>query len=558
MTGVPIQTTLRALPLPRGATVTSFDEPNAWLPTDPWDASAISPVEPVGCWLPAPWPDPPPTVDPESPTAPEDSPGPPADGAAWSTPPSDGPGPDGQPWLETISGSDEGPSEDLITGLTLWDTCSAVDPESGSGVEPWLLGAWEPFWSIPAEPVDGADEPDAEGSDPLTHQGTEIEGINPEAWIPGVVVCEPCPDPPLPEGFWEETGLPAADDGSGWPDNDPSAVSETTDDWGFVEQTETGGDVTTPIWICVLPPPRFWFKELPGPVILNRYWPDPDISDAPPPLWRHQPRTLPIDVSPRDWNDDVYGAYQAFLKENPTWKEDNGAGGIQLQVITASAHQPWIQLSTPGAARAFDAWYERHGMAWLGRDGGAGTPEGDDRRTADLDGGAGPGWLNQPTWTDATGEPGAQDAPAPMPAAAPASDPAEPDATVAAAALSPAGAGATQAPDAAALDTPAVSILPRASTRPTPSASTATNAARSAAAESGAGEPADLFDPDPTNSTATDPGPVAEALAIASDTGPDGTARPASPSATAWLLLRRQQHLIALPAWLLRPLRLTP
>ena len=35
------------------------------------------------------------------------------------------------------------------------------------------------------------------------------------------------------------------------------------------------------------------------------------------------------------------------------------ADGIQLQVTTASAYLPWIELETPGAAQAFDRWYEQ-------------------------------------------------------------------------------------------------------------------------------------------------------------------------------------------------------
>lgn len=62
-------------------------------------------------------------------------------------------------------------------------------------------------------------------------------------------------------------------------------------------------------------------------------------------------------VSPAD--DPTYGAYLAFLQENPQWREQNGADGIQLQVITASTYLPWIELETPGAAQAFDRWYEQ-------------------------------------------------------------------------------------------------------------------------------------------------------------------------------------------------------
>ncbi|MEI7780693.1 MAG: hypothetical protein WCJ18_02055 [Planctomycetota bacterium] len=56
---------------------------------------------------------------------------------------------------------------------------------------------------------------------------------------------------------------------------------------------------------------------------------------------------------------DFLAAYDAFLAEHPDWLFDHGAAGIELMVIAPSTHLPWIELSTPGAARAFDAWYEQ-------------------------------------------------------------------------------------------------------------------------------------------------------------------------------------------------------
>jgi len=77
-------------------------------------------------------------------------------------------------------------------------------------------------------------------------------------------------------------------------------------------------------------------------------------------------------------SDPTYDAYLAFVAENPDWPEQNGADGIQLQVITASAHLPWIELATPGAAQAFDRWYEqifRPQQLVPERGGGEGWPE---------------------------------------------------------------------------------------------------------------------------------------------------------------------------------------
>jgi hypothetical protein len=56
---------------------------------------------------------------------------------------------------------------------------------------------------------------------------------------------------------------------------------------------------------------------------------------------------------------DFLAEYDAFLTEHPDWLSNHGADGIQLMVIAPSTHLPWIELSTPGAARAFDAWYEQ-------------------------------------------------------------------------------------------------------------------------------------------------------------------------------------------------------
>lgn len=55
--------------------------------------------------------------------------------------------------------------------------------------------------------------------------------------------------------------------------------------------------------------------------------------------------------------DPTLDEYLDFVRQNPTWPEDHGAGGIQLQVIEPSSHLPWIEFGTPGEARAFDAWY---------------------------------------------------------------------------------------------------------------------------------------------------------------------------------------------------------
>lgn len=54
---------------------------------------------------------------------------------------------------------------------------------------------------------------------------------------------------------------------------------------------------------------------------------------------------------------DLFEEYQAFLSDNPDWLADNGIGGMQLQVMTSSRYVEDLQLSNPGAAKAFDLWY---------------------------------------------------------------------------------------------------------------------------------------------------------------------------------------------------------
>ncbi|MFM8635334.1 MAG: hypothetical protein ACKOEX_11070 [Planctomycetia bacterium] len=59
-----------------------------------------------------------------------------------------------------------------------------------------------------------------------------------------------------------------------------------------------------------------------------------------------------------EFTGSLFDEYVQFTEQNPSWREDHGAGGIQLQVICPSMYVPEIELETPGAARAFDAWYE--------------------------------------------------------------------------------------------------------------------------------------------------------------------------------------------------------
>lgn len=62
----------------------------------------------------------------------------------------------------------------------------------------------------------------------------------------------------------------------------------------------------------------------------------------------------PQKTSPSDYLKD----FGLWLASNPSWLEEQGFGGIQLQVITSSKTIPELEFSNPGQARAFDNWYE--------------------------------------------------------------------------------------------------------------------------------------------------------------------------------------------------------
>lgn len=70
--------------------------------------------------------------------------------------------------------------------------------------------------------------------------------------------------------------------------------------------------------------------------------------------------------SKSDW---LLDEYSRFLALNETWFDDHGGNAIQPQVMTASRHLPWIELPTPGAANAFDAWYSLTYLDGLPADG---------------------------------------------------------------------------------------------------------------------------------------------------------------------------------------------
>jgi hypothetical protein len=54
---------------------------------------------------------------------------------------------------------------------------------------------------------------------------------------------------------------------------------------------------------------------------------------------------------------DPLAEYKSFLAKNPHWLDSHRLGDFELQVVTPSTFLPSIELATPSAARAFDAWY---------------------------------------------------------------------------------------------------------------------------------------------------------------------------------------------------------
>ena len=67
-----------------------------------------------------------------------------------------------------------------------------------------------------------------------------------------------------------------------------------------------------------------------------------------------------------DWSDwdlgeyynDLLKEYDAFLAENPDWITENSGGDMHAQVVTPSIYTG-LELADPGAARAFDLWFEK-------------------------------------------------------------------------------------------------------------------------------------------------------------------------------------------------------
>lgn len=258
-----------------------------------------------------------------------------------------------QPGDSAVQGED--PSHELIeAGEELicvdWETCEPVDDE-------------------PAQTLN-------DGSDPSLESEPLVENVFSEDWVehgeaPGEEDMDPYDpsvsdsDSDLLTGFvltvpkwWSTT----------WYDQGSGAImmcgisdysfyySDYIIDYASGEQGDDSGVISTDLDVLFI-------QDFAHPVVeLGGIHEEGDISE---PVPVHDPTVLsgngedPITFQAVPSEDFTYSRYLNFLKDNPEWAADHGAGGLQLQVITPSAHLPWIELSTPGAARAFDTWYEQ-------------------------------------------------------------------------------------------------------------------------------------------------------------------------------------------------------
>lgn len=153
--------------------------------------------------------------------------------------------------------------------------------------------------------------------------------------------------------------------------------------WSEDDHTGTGQEISVdpPAWD---PLPEPWLDPITGTTITDTEeadWISTFPCEPVPADPSQDGSTTDVEIAPEpelpeetpSWVDPILGEYRFFLEENPQWLEDNGGGGMQIQVMTPSQFLPWIELGTPGQATAFDRWYHQ---TYLASEGGEFEGEG--------------------------------------------------------------------------------------------------------------------------------------------------------------------------------------
>lgn len=161
---------------------------------------------------------------------------------------------------------------------------------------------------------------------------------NETAEEPILIVCPPCVFPPPAV----ELELPENADFSGDEDISIFLPPENSDEviqTLFEEENTESTDDTSERELA----------DLLDCVILPVEWEDESIDP-----------TAEVEIQPFDpaeFNDYLIREYKNFLSDNPDWISSNSGGEIQAQVMTPSQYAA-IDMPNPGAARAFDLWFE--------------------------------------------------------------------------------------------------------------------------------------------------------------------------------------------------------
>jgi hypothetical protein len=134
--------------------------------------------------------------------------------------------------------------------------------------------------------------------------------------------------------------------------NEYSAFLDANPDW-ITENS--GGDMHAQ----VITPSQYTGLELADPGAARAFdlWFENTFLGDPRPLPVEDDNAL-VDEQVLDDSDYLLREYENFLSENPDWITENSGGDMHAQVITLSQYTD-LELADPGAARAFDLWFEK-------------------------------------------------------------------------------------------------------------------------------------------------------------------------------------------------------